>query len=96
VCKCVSGEPNPDGTRLADDVRNAIDSAWSGLVVVAGRPTARRRRIVRRIVVRAERAVAGVATPAEQLHALGLSVSGTVEAVHPRSGARRVTAWIGR
>jgi SAM-dependent methyltransferase len=67
----------------------------------------RRRRLVRhllrhavapggRVVIRAERAVPGVASPADQLQALGLSISGTLEAVHPYSGERRVTAWIGR
>jgi hypothetical protein len=67
----------------------------------------RRRRLVRhlldhavapggRVVIRAERAVAGVATPADQLQALGLVISGTAQAVHPRSGQLRVTAWISR
>jgi hypothetical protein len=67
----------------------------------------RRRRLVRhlldhavapggRVVIRAERVVPGVPTAAEQLQALGLAISGTVQAVHPRSGQRRVTAWICR
>lgn len=67
----------------------------------------RRRKLVRRLldravapggalVLRPERADADSPTPADELRALGFEVSGTAEATHPRTGDRRVTAWIRR
>jgi hypothetical protein len=47
------------------------------------------------VVIRAERAVDGVSTPADQLRALGFDPT-PIEAVHPSTGERRVTAWVRR
>lgn len=49
-----------------------------------------------RIVIRAERVVAGEPDVVEQLHALGFAPDGVIERRHPTSHALRRTAWIER
>ena len=75
-----------------------FDVVHTGLDYV---PPARRRELVERIlgaflvpggrlVLRAER----LTDPADELRALGFTPGGTTEAVHPRSGEVRRTAWL--
>jgi hypothetical protein len=67
----------------------------------------RRRALVRRlldrflepggcVVVRAERAVEGTPDPAERLRSIGIAPTGTLEAIHPDTGERRITAFVRR
>jgi SAM-dependent methyltransferase len=75
-----------------------FDVVHTGLDYV---PAARRRDLVERIlglflvpggrlVLRAERVV----HPGDELRALGITPGGTLEAVHPRTGELRRTAWV--
>jgi len=48
------------------------------------------------LVLRAPRIDPGEPTPAEELAALGFTVAGEVEAIHPTTGTRRATAWLRR